>query len=74
MELATELFDPALATTAELVVAAQAIDLRKPKLGTGAEAAHGFVRARIPFLDSPERMPLPLEELATAIRSQAAPT
>lgn len=58
----------------ELVVAAQAIDLRQsPKLGTGAATVHEFIRARIPFLDSPERMPLPLEELAAAIRSQATP-
>ena len=58
----------------ELVVAAQAIDLRDdPKLGAGAAAAHAFVRARLPFLDSPERMPLPLEELATQIRSNAVP-
>ena len=58
----------------ELVVAAQAVDLRdSPTLGAGAAAAHAFVRARIPFLDSPDRMPLPLEELATEIRSNAAP-
>jgi hypothetical protein len=30
------------------------------------------VRARVPFLDSPDRMPLPLEELAQQIRSNAA--
>ncbi len=58
----------------ELVVAAQAVDLRDdPKLGAGAAANHAFVRARVPFLDSPDRMPLPLEELATEIRSNAMP-
>jgi histidine ammonia-lyase len=63
-----------LVAAIELVVAAQAIDLRKsPKLGVGAAAAQAFVRARVPFLDSPERMPLPLEALATWIRSNDAP-
>jgi histidine ammonia-lyase len=58
----------------ELVVAAQAVDLRDgPKLGVGAAATHAFVRARVPFLDSPDRMPLPLEELATELRSNALP-
>jgi histidine ammonia-lyase len=58
----------------ELVVAAQGVDMRdSPKLGVGAAAAHAFVRARVPFLDSPDRMPLPLEELAQQIRSNAAP-
>jgi histidine ammonia-lyase len=59
----------------ELVVAAQAVDLReKPKLGVGTAATHAFVREHVPFLDSPDRMPLPLETLATTIRSQAMPT
>jgi len=58
----------------ELTVAAQAVDLRAlSSLGTGAALAHGFVRRHVPLLDSPEQMPLPLEELATAIRTQAAP-
>lgn len=58
----------------ELVVAAQAIDLRGTlALGSGATTIRGFVRQRIPFLDSPERMPLPLEELATTIRSSPVP-
>jgi histidine ammonia-lyase len=57
----------------ELVVAAQAIDLREnPKLGVGAAATHAFARDRVPYLDSPDRMPLPLEELAMQIRSSAA--
>ena len=57
----------------ELAVAAQAIDLRKlPRLGDGTAATHSLIRATIPFLDSPERMPLPLEELARALRTSAA--
>jgi histidine ammonia-lyase len=58
----------------ELVVAAQAVDLRgELTLGAGARATHDLVRAQIPFLDLPERMPLPLEELATHVRTSAAP-
>jgi histidine ammonia-lyase len=59
----------------ELVVAAQAVDLRRPlALGVGAQAVHAFVRAEIPFLETPEQMPLPLEALATTIRTTAPPT
>jgi histidine ammonia-lyase len=58
----------------ELAVGAQAVDLRGPvELGAGARAAHTFVRERVPYLESPEQMPLPLEDLAVAIRSQRAP-
>ena len=58
----------------ELAVAAQAIDLRAlERLGQGAAATRAHVRESVPFLDSPERMPLPLESLATAIRTSAAP-
>jgi histidine ammonia-lyase len=58
----------------ELTVAAQAIDLRAPlELGAGAAVARGFVRERVAYLESFEQMPLPLEELATSIRSQPAP-
>lgn len=58
----------------ELAVSAQAVDLRKPeRLGAGAVTTHSHVRASVPFLDSPEQMPLPLEELAQAIRTSAAP-
>ena len=54
----------------EVTVAAQTIDLREPSaLGVGADATRAFVRERIAFLDSAEQMPLPLEELATTIRS-----
>jgi histidine ammonia-lyase len=58
----------------ELTVAAQAVDLRgASELGAGAAIAQRFVRDRIAYLQSFEQMPLPLEELATAIRTQPAP-
>ena len=58
----------------ELVVASQAIDLRGDlTLGGGAATTHAFLRDRVPFLDSPELMPLPLEVLASTIRSSPAP-
>ena len=58
----------------ELVVAAQAVDLRAPMaLGAGAEAARSFVRGRVPFLRSTFDMPLPLEDLAAEIASSSAP-
>jgi histidine ammonia-lyase len=58
----------------ELTVAAQAVDLRgEVELGTGAAIAQRFVRDRIAYLRSFEQMPLPLEELATSIRSLPAP-
>jgi histidine ammonia-lyase len=58
----------------ELTVAAQAVDLRGDvRLGSGAAAAHAFVRGSVPFLRSPEQMPLPLEELAAHMRTSAPP-
>ncbi len=58
----------------ELTVAAQAVDLRGGlELGAGAAAIHAYVRKRIDYLDDPERMPLPLEELATSIRTSPPP-
>jgi histidine ammonia-lyase len=58
----------------ELVVAAQAVELRDVQaLGTGAAAGRAFVRERIPYLTSYEQMPLPLEDLAVAIRSRPVP-
>ena len=35
--------------------------------------AHAFVRERVEYLDAPERMPLPLEELAGTIRRDTTP-
>ena len=58
----------------EFVVAAQAIDLRGDlELGAGAATTHAFVREHVAYLDAPERMPLPLEELASTIRGGAPP-
>jgi histidine ammonia-lyase len=58
----------------EVTVAAQAIDLRGvEQLGHGTAALRQFVRDRIAFLDVPERMPLPLEDLAGAIRTRSEP-
>ena len=58
----------------ELVVAAQAVELRGVQtLGVGSAAGHAFVRERVPYLTSHEQMPLPLEELAIEIRSRPAP-
>lgn len=58
----------------ELTVAAQAIDLRGvSQLGAGARAVHEFVRESVPHLRSHGQMPLPLEDLATKIRSELAP-
>lgn len=58
----------------ELVVAAQAVDLRgRVALGAGAATVRSLVRAEIPFLETPEQMPLPLEALATMIRTTAPP-
>ncbi len=70
-----ELLDHAARVLAiELVVAAQAVDLRGVfGLGFGAAALHAYVRERVPFLDVPERMPLPLEELASTIRTSRPP-
>lgn len=58
----------------ELTVAAQAVDLRGAlALGRGTATVHALLRGRIPYLESPEQMPLPLEELASFIRVQPAP-
>lgn len=52
----------------ELLLAAQACDLRGAPLGTGTAKAYGLVRAAAPFVD--EGDPLPdLEPLVTAVRS-----
>jgi histidine ammonia-lyase len=58
----------------ELTVAAQAVDLREPAVrGSGAQRVLALVREHVPFLDSPEQMPLPLEALASAIRTSGPP-
>jgi len=70
-----EMLDLAARVTAvELAVCAQANDLRgSPQLGEGTGALYATVRERVPYLDVPERMPLPLEELATLVRTAEAP-
>jgi len=58
----------------ELTVAAQALDLRdEVALGTGVALLRAYVRERIGFLEAPEQMPLPLEELASSIRASEPP-
>ncbi|HEX5027474.1 MAG TPA: aromatic amino acid ammonia-lyase [Gaiellaceae bacterium] len=71
----SEMLDLAARVVAiELTVAAQAVDLRGvERIGRGAGATHDLVRGRIAFLDHPEQMPLPLEELAGAVRATPAP-
>jgi histidine ammonia-lyase len=58
----------------ELTVAAQAIDIRGDfRLGSGTSAGQASVREHVPFLRSAEQMPLPLEQLASAIRAGEPP-
>ena len=64
----------ARALAIELTVAAQAIDLRAGvHLGAGASRTRDFVRETAVFLVDPEQMPLPLEDLATAVRTGSPP-
>jgi histidine ammonia-lyase len=59
----------------ELVVAAQAIDLRgKPRLGKGTSSAYAKVRARAPFTGAGMAVPADLEPVRELVRSgQLAP-
>jgi histidine ammonia-lyase len=58
----------------ELVVAAQAVDLREgAAIGVGAGATRAFARERVAFLRSASDMPLPLEALAAEIGAKPAP-
>jgi histidine ammonia-lyase len=54
----------------ELVVAAQAVDLRnRPVLGAGTSRAYELVRARVPFSDIGDAVPQDLEPVRELIRS-----
>jgi histidine ammonia-lyase len=54
----------------ELVVAAQAVDLRgRPELGGGTGRAYELVRERVPFIDAGEAIPPDLEPVVDVVRS-----
>jgi histidine ammonia-lyase len=55
--------------TIELVVAAQATDLRQKKLGVGTTRAHEIVREGIPFSGRRDPVPPDLEAVRIAIRA-----
>ncbi len=56
----------------ELVVAAQAVDLRnRPVLGGGTSRAYELVRARVPFTGMGDAVPQDLEPVRELIRSGA---
>jgi histidine ammonia-lyase len=56
----------------ELVVAAQAVDLRdRPALGSGTTRAYELVRERVPFTDIGNPLPQDLEPVRQLIRSVA---
>ena len=59
----------------ELVIAAQAVDLRgRPALGAGTRGAHTLVRERVPFTDAGEPLPQDLEPVLELIRAGALAT
>ncbi len=54
----------------ELVVAAQAVDLRRPaQLGSGTRRAYDLVRGRVPFTGEGETVPPDLEPVRELVRS-----
>jgi len=54
----------------ELVIAAQAVDLRRPPaLGAGTRGAYELVRERVPFTDSGDPLPQDLEPVRELIRT-----
>jgi histidine ammonia-lyase len=56
----------------ELVIAAQAVDLRRPaRLGAGTLAAHSRVRQIVPFLDEGDTLLADLEPVRDLIRTRA---
>jgi histidine ammonia-lyase len=59
-------------TAVELVIAAQAVDLRAPRaLGAGTGRAHARVRERVPFLGESDLLPADLEPVRELVRSGA---
>jgi histidine ammonia-lyase len=53
-----------------LVIAAQAIDLRRPgRLGVGTKQAYDHVRAVVPFMDVGDSVPSDLDPVRELIRS-----
>jgi len=56
----------------ELVIAAQAIDLRgRPDLGAGTGRAYSLVRECVPFTDAGDAVPPDLEPVVDLVRSGA---
>jgi histidine ammonia-lyase len=56
----------------ELVIAAQAVDLRgPPALGAGTRSAYELVRERVPFTDTGDPLPQDLEPVRDLIRTGA---
>jgi histidine ammonia-lyase len=55
----------------ELLVAAQAVDLRGHRLGAGTRRAYELVRARVPFKGEQDPVPPDLEPLVELVRSGA---
>jgi histidine ammonia-lyase len=56
----------------ELVVAAQAVDLRRPAtLGVGTRRAHDAVRERVSFTGPGQALPADLEPVRELVRSGA---
>jgi histidine ammonia-lyase len=53
----------------ELLVAAQAVDLRGHRLGAGTSRIHALVRERVPFKREQDRVPRSLEPLRDLVRS-----
>lgn len=59
-------------TAVELVIAAQAVDLRAPRaLGAGTARAHALVRERVPFMGEGARVPADLEPVRELVRTGA---
>jgi histidine ammonia-lyase len=58
----------------ELAIAAQAVDLRRPrKLGEGSGRAYELVRERVPFTDVGETLPPDLEPIVDLVRAGILP-